>query len=135
MDAFGFVLKSLVVTCLLVVVLQVRFGNATLEDHTMSLLTESAVIQPLNGIAHNAVVATRNGWNSFLRMIDTNFTSALREENRPGSRHLRFGFSRDFDSERKKIREAVEKYEAHYRGETKAEKHTDDTDVPSETRE
>jgi len=94
MGPFGFFLRSFIFTILLVLCLQIRWGQDSLEDLTMNLLTSSAVVAPINQSAQGAVRFVRNMWSKANRSFDTHFSRALQEENRPGSRHLAFSIER-----------------------------------------
>jgi len=52
-----FVIKCLVVTLVIVVLLQIRVGQRTLEGHTMAWLHHSSVTQHLQDVAEGAVKA------------------------------------------------------------------------------
>lgn len=55
-----FFVKTLALTTLIVITLQVRFGTVTLEDHATSMIRTSAIIQPLQEIAEGGVKVIRN---------------------------------------------------------------------------
>ncbi|MEQ1665553.1 MAG: hypothetical protein ABL927_09285 [Bdellovibrionales bacterium] len=94
MGSIFFVLRALVVTFLLVIVMQVRWGESTIESTAMEFLTSSTVVKPIDETASGIVVFIRNSWSRFTKSINTNFSNAMRSENQPGSRHLGFSFER-----------------------------------------
>lgn len=55
-----FVIKSLVVTVIIVLCMQVKMGSATVEDHMHDWMRTSAVTQYLKGVAEGATLAIHN---------------------------------------------------------------------------
>ena len=103
MSDFIFFLKILAITFVVVLLLQIRFGEKTAEDYTMDFLTSSAVVKPINQTAGGAVIFIRNMWSKFSRSINTKFINAMRSENQPGSRQSHFMVERS-----KELKEAKE---------------------------
>ena len=56
-----FVLKSVLITVAIVVLLQIKVGPKTAEDHFVDWLHHSAVTQQLQGVAEGAVKSGREG--------------------------------------------------------------------------
>ena len=130
MDSIFHILRVGILTCVLVLCLQVRWGEATLEDHTMNFLTSSAVIRPIDEVATSVVVFVRNTWSHFTRSLDTNFSNALRKENQPGSRHLNLTLERSkkyvsekSDDLRERVRDVAKRARS---------KFIDETEVPGQ---
>lgn len=85
-DLFFF-MRVMVITVVVVLLMQIRWGNQTIEHHTMNFITSSSFVEPIDDVANGAVRFIRNMWSSFTKNINTGFTNALRKENQPGSRH------------------------------------------------
>ncbi len=94
MGPLSFFIRTLFITILFVLLLQIRWGDTSLEDITMNFITSSAVVAPINQTAQGSVRFLRNMWSKVNRTFDTHFSRALQEENRPGSRHLIFSVDR-----------------------------------------
>jgi len=94
MGTIYFALKALVVTFVLVLLMQVQWGDSTIEGHAMEFLTSSAAVKPIDETATGVVVFIRNSWSKFTKSINTNFMKSMRGENQPGSRHMGFNIER-----------------------------------------
>jgi hypothetical protein len=94
MDAALFVIKSAVVTAVLIVLMQVRFGDMTAEEHTIDFVTSSALVAPLEEVAQGAVKAMRDGWNKFSGTWNHNVKGVVDTENLPGYRQARLQIQR-----------------------------------------
>ena len=105
MDSFSFFLRTLALTIIAVLIMQVRWGTGTIEDQVMNFMTSSAVVRPIDDTAKGAVVLIRNTWSKATQTINTNFTNALRKENQPGSRLGSFSLGRSEEYIRSKTQE------------------------------
>lgn len=83
-----YVAKTLVVTAVVVTVMQVKFGERTLEDHTMTWVYESEYTQPIHEVAQGGVAFLRDLWVKIDGRFDKKVMNDFRESNRPGSRTL-----------------------------------------------
>ncbi len=63
MSEVFFVLKTLIVTIAIVLLLQIRIGRSTLEQHSLTWLHSSTAVEALRGVADGAVAAGFNGVN------------------------------------------------------------------------
>lgn len=108
MGPFSFVIRTAIITTLLVLLMQIKWGNETIEDYAMMAITSSAVVAPLNKTAQGAVALLRNAWSKANQSFDTHFSKALQEENRPGSRHLSFSVERSEKAVKEKVVAAEE---------------------------
>jgi hypothetical protein len=151
MGALSFFIRTFFLTIALILVLQIRWGDASLEDITMNFVTSSAIVSPLNQTAQGAVHFIRNMWTKANRTFDTHFSQALQDENRPGSRHLGLVINRSEKAIKQKtedVKEAAEgafveakdssafqkfKDSARSASNRIRSKFVDETNVPSET--
>ncbi len=108
MGSFSFVIRTTIITVLLVLAMQIRWGTQTIEDHVMMAITSSEVVTPLNKTAQGTVVFLRNMWTKANRSFDTHFSKAMQEENRPGSRHLAFSVERSEKAVKQKAEQVEE---------------------------
>jgi hypothetical protein len=111
MGAFSFVIRTMILTVLIVLLLQIRWGDSSLEDVTMNFITSSAVVAPINQSAQGTVRFIRNLWTKANRSFDTHFSRGLQDENRPGSRHLGFSLERSekvLKQDAEKVKEKAE---------------------------
>jgi hypothetical protein len=86
MSEFFFFIRIMFFTLVAVLLMQVKWGGTTIENHTMDFLTSSAVVAPIDRVAQSAVVFIRNSWNATIKSFNTRFSESLRGENQPGSR-------------------------------------------------
>lgn len=63
MSEIFFVIKTLVVTVLIVAVLQIKIGPQTIEQRSLSWMKNSNAIEALRGVADGAVAAIGNGYS------------------------------------------------------------------------
>lgn len=103
MGSILFFLKSMVVTTVVVLLMQIRWGDGTIEDYTMDFLTSSAVVKPIDQTAKGSVIFIRNTWSKITRSLNTNFSNALRSENQPGSRQASLAVRRSEDTNNKAV--------------------------------
>jgi hypothetical protein len=94
MGAVGFFIRSVILTGVLVMLLQIRWEGTTLEAHTMNFFRSGALAQPVDQTASGLVVLIRNSWSKMTSAINTNFSNALRRENQPGGRLEKFSVER-----------------------------------------
>ncbi|MCB0350723.1 MAG: hypothetical protein KDD38_06035 [Bdellovibrionales bacterium] len=92
-DLFFFV-RVMVITIVVVLLMQIRWGNTTIENHAMNFISSSSVVKPIDDVASGTVRFIRNSWSAFIKGINTNFSNALRRENQPGQRHSGFNLQR-----------------------------------------
>jgi hypothetical protein len=60
MSELIFVIKSLVITVVLVILMQVKVGNASIEDYSQHWLTRSSVSIYIQSVAAGGALALRN---------------------------------------------------------------------------
>lgn len=104
MDSLYFILKSLVVTFVIVLFMQIKWSDRTLEYEAHRFLTSSTIVKPLESTAQGAVTFVRNMWNKVTKSLNSNFSNALRSENQPGSR-----FPKALERSKEYVRETAKK--------------------------
>lgn len=78
MEEFKFVIKSLLFTMLLVVLMQVKVGTASIETHSFRWLQRSSVSQYIQSAAAGGAMALRNLGRS-LKESATNTVNGFQE--------------------------------------------------------
>ncbi len=86
-DAF-FIIKMLIFTMVVVVVLQVKVGDYTLEQRSLVFISQSELIKPVSEVAHGGVVAIKNGFSGFVNLFHSKTSKFFNKENLPGHRSL-----------------------------------------------
>jgi hypothetical protein len=119
MDSILFIFKTLIITAVVVVFMQVKWGNNTIENEAYHFLTSSSVIVPIENVADSAVVLVRNTWRKMTGIFNNKFSEKLQSENQPGQRHLQF---------------TIERSKAASYGQKVKNKFIDETVVPTETK-
>jgi hypothetical protein len=107
MSDFVFALKMLGITIVLFLVMQIKVGTHTIEDHTMDYIRTSPVVEPLNGVAHGAVKVMVKGYRWASSAFDTNVGKVFSKASMPGSRleGFHFGRSESYEKAQEKKRE------------------------------
>lgn len=109
-DLFFF-LKCLFLTVVLVVLMQIRIGEYTLEDRFLNWAHESAIVTPLQDVAHGGAKVLRNTWRKLTSGISSKFNETLKSENFPGARTLGVGLERSQKVLEEQARKAKSKVE------------------------
>ena len=68
-EQLWFVVKTFITTLLMVMVLQVRIGQNTVEQHVMRLYYTSAISVPIQDAVDGGVKAIHTGWKSVLNFV------------------------------------------------------------------
>ena len=103
-----FVLKTFIGTFLLVVLLQVKVGQETIEYHVMNWIHDSPMTEPIQEAARGGVVAFRELWKKLTSGIGTEFSKTLNRDNVPGSRSLGLSLERSQAYIKEKAQQAAE---------------------------
>lgn len=64
MGEFMFVVKTFIFTLILVVIMQIKIGGFTIEEHSLDWLHESSVVRELQEVAQGAIRASKTGYNA-----------------------------------------------------------------------
>jgi hypothetical protein len=100
MSDIFFAVKMVGITVLLVFLMQIRVGPATVEQHSLSYIRTSNVVETLNGVAQGAIKAMVQGSRWVSSAFDTNVGKVFRSGSEPGSRLDMFRFKRSESAER-----------------------------------
>ncbi|MDC0980310.1 hypothetical protein OAQ84_01100 [Bdellovibrionales bacterium] len=83
-----FLIKTLIGTFVVVVLLQIKIGEGTVERHVMGWIHQSEMTAPIQEAAHGGVIAIRELWKKIVSGVGTGFSKSFDRENLPGSRNL-----------------------------------------------
>ncbi|MCM2282090.1 MAG: hypothetical protein NDI61_09615 [Bdellovibrionaceae bacterium] len=89
-----FAIRMLVITVVIVVLMQIKLGDATLETHAHQWMRSSAAVEALQDVSKGAVKAMSQGYQALLAMIDRNVGGGFSREQMAGSRSLGLGLER-----------------------------------------
>lgn len=105
-----FVLRIFFATIAIVVLLQIKIDESTLEDRAQNWMRSSSAVDALREVSAGAVKMASQGYQSILSMIDKNMGSAFNREQMAGSRHLgwELGRSQAYTREQEAKRKAAE---------------------------
>ena len=70
MSEIFFVLKSILITVVIVTCLQIKIGPKTVEERSLTWMHRSVAIDALRGVADGAVVAIENGYAWGRKLVD-----------------------------------------------------------------
>ena len=94
MSELFFVLKSLIVTIVIVVLMQVKWSGATVEQQATAWLQKSSTASYLQGVAQGGVLAGQN----FVHYLKGLVGSTQSNSNTPGHRLEKFELKRSTEA-------------------------------------
>lgn len=88
MSEIFFIIKSLVLTILIVIFMQVKVGDTTIEEKTLMWIEGSVIILPLQKIVDGGVKAVSETWKLVFGNLNSQFFNSVKQKNLPGKRDL-----------------------------------------------
>lgn len=88
MSHLGFVLKVFIATVLVVLIMQIKIGEETVENHAHSFLKTSSILEPLNEVAQGGAALFRSTYKNIIKTFDSLITQKFRSDNSPGKRDI-----------------------------------------------
>lgn len=85
---FLFFIKMVFLTLFLVLALQVKIGEQTVEQHTLHWAASAPLLEPLKEVAHGGVLALGRGWQAVVTSLGGKVSHFFNKENIPGHRTL-----------------------------------------------
>jgi len=76
MSEFFFVLKSLFLTVVIILCMQIKIGSATIEQRSLEWMRESKAVYALRGVAEGAVSLIYEGWYWLEKTIQSDDSSS-----------------------------------------------------------
>ncbi|MGE3683953.1 MAG: hypothetical protein AB7G93_19710 [Bdellovibrionales bacterium] len=97
---FLFFAKTLLLTLAIVLVMQIRVGDQTMETHAHRLLTSSLVVQPLNGVAQGAAKMAKDALNSVSGHVNKNIDKGKKKKEQDEAKKSASSFRWSFEREK-----------------------------------
>lgn len=72
MESVSFFFKTLIISFIAVLVMQIEISGGTIEDHVLGMIRTSSISEPVHRVADGATKVIRNGWNTVSRWINKN---------------------------------------------------------------
>ena len=88
MSELFFIIKSFVLTILIVILMQVKVGETTIEEKTLMWIESSPVVLPLQEVVEGGVKVARETWKTVFGNLNSKFFNSVKEKNTPGKRDL-----------------------------------------------
>lgn len=89
-----FFVKSLILTVIVVMLMQIEVGDNTVEQKAMMWIESSPIVSPLREAAEGGAKLVRQGWKQVAGAFDKVLSDGFKRENLSGSRDVRFRLER-----------------------------------------
>ena len=109
MGEMFFIAKSLVITVVVIVVMQVKVGETTIEQKTLHWIESSPVVLPVQEVALGGVKVVRETWKKIFGNLNNKFWNSVDQQNAPGKRDLKFTLERSEEFLRRQADKLQEK--------------------------
>ncbi len=87
-----FIIRIMLTTVVIVILMQIKIGSFTLEDHAAEWARQSRIVEALRGVSAGAVKALTEGYKSLTSMLDAKVETSLNKAQVAGSRSLDLAF-------------------------------------------
>ena len=94
MSEIFFILKSFFLTLVVIIIMQVKVGENTIEEKTLQWIESSPMVSPLQEVASGGVKVVQQAWKAVFGSLNSKFFSAVKDKNLPGKRDLNFVLER-----------------------------------------
>ncbi|MCB9025633.1 MAG: hypothetical protein H6625_04905 [Bdellovibrionaceae bacterium] len=88
MSEIFFILKSFILTILIVIFMQVKVGETTIEEKTLLWIESSTIISPIQKIVDGGVKVVKETWKTAFGNLNSKFFNSVKPKNLPGKRDL-----------------------------------------------
>ena len=105
MSELFLIAKAMFLTVVVVIVLQVKVGDYTLEEKAKIYALNSPMAEPLMEVAKGGAKVITHGWGKLLSLMGNNISDFFNGDRTPGKRSLQL----DLDRSKKYLEEAAEK--------------------------
>ncbi|MEZ4873476.1 MAG: hypothetical protein R2827_14800 [Bdellovibrionales bacterium] len=85
---FLFFLKTLIMTFIVILVLQIKVGELTLEQKAAHWARQSSLVEPIQEVAHGGLLIVRDGWRKLYGLLSGEAQEIFKSEEAPGNRSL-----------------------------------------------
>lgn len=82
-----FSLKMMIITGFLIIFMQIRIGNSTLEEHAMLIIKTNPGFTYINEVAEGGIIALRQIYRGVAGKISTRIGETMGTNNSPGNRN------------------------------------------------
>ena len=105
MSELFLIAKAMVLTVVVVIVMQVKVGDYTLEEKAKIYALSSPIAEPIMDIAKGGAKVVTHGWGKLLGLMGSNISSFFNGDGTPGERT----FNINLDRSKKYLNEVAEK--------------------------
>ena len=94
MSELAFAIKMAVIAFVVVILMQIRVGDESVENHAHNFIQTSAAVLYLREVAEGGLAAVHDGWSKLTSNIKTRYWSKYDSKNAPGQRQLEMTIDR-----------------------------------------
>lgn len=118
------IVKSLAVTLVIVLLLQVKIGHDTLEDRAVFWFRSSPLVQPMQKVVDGGVKVVRTAFGKVTGLFDWDLKDQLKQK--PGNRDLNFQLERSREYLKEKAEKVAQKLKSEIESKKTQESETSD---------
>ncbi|MCB0349167.1 MAG: hypothetical protein KDD37_10035 [Bdellovibrionales bacterium] len=119
-----FVIKTFVLSLLLILVLQVKWGEKSIDDLVYFEMKSSTILSPINEVASGGALWVKNTFRGFSSMFTDKLKNQIDQTDAAGNRRLP-EIKRHFDASKEKAKQARSRFTNWMNDEVKEEKPSD----------
>ncbi len=109
MGHLGFVLKIGIIAIVLVMLMQIKIGENTIENHAQAFIKSSFLTEPIREVSEGGFVVLRSAYQGSIKLFDSLVSSRFRSDSAPGKRKItEIKRSSSFEKEQEARRHAEE---------------------------
>ena len=117
MSEFYFVIKSFFIAILIIFIMQIKWGETTIEEKSMRWIATSPIVLPLQDVATGGVKAIREFWKTVTSKVNAKFFKNDKGVQKAGARDLNFTLKRSeqfLNEQANKIKNKTKQYTEEY---------------------
>ena len=116
MSDFFFAIRMFAFAVVLIVLMQIKIGDATVEQHSLEWIQTSSLVGGLRGVSDGAIKSTSQAVRWLTSSVDATVNRAFRKDSAPGRRSLGVTWDRSpaykkFEEEKRRKDEAADEAE------------------------
>jgi hypothetical protein len=108
-----FIIKSFFIAILIIFIMQVKWGETTIEEKSMSWIANSPIVAPLQDVATGGAKAIREFWKTVTSKVNAKFFKNDKGIQKAGARDLNFTLKRSeqyLNDQANKIKNKTKEY-------------------------
>jgi hypothetical protein len=107
---FIFAVRMLLITTVIVVLMQIRVGEYSIEARTENWIKTAPSVVVLREVAEGGLLVVHDAWSSLMSNINSKYSKKFDPETVPGEREIKLGLKRSeaYLDEEKKKKESTE---------------------------